>query len=438
GREGALLCFVGAPGVGKTSMGRSIAEATGRKFYRVALGGIRDEAEIRGHRRTYLGALPGCIIRALRRVGVNNPVLMLDEIDKLGGGLRGDPGGALLEVLDPEHNAAFVDNYIAAPFDLSRIMFIGTANTADTIPPVLLDRLEVIYLSGYTTEEKIAIARQYLVPKRLEAAGMGGDWLEFGEDAIELLVERYTREAGVRNLERQIASVCRKLAREYMGGHSRYRLVDKQRVLDLLGPPSYHAERTERADRPGVCATLSVSPLGAGLLLVEVLRVDGSGKLIVTGRIGEVMRESASLAFSFWQAHAGTFGLAEGLFRDSDFHVHLPGGQMPREGTSAGLAMALALGSVLSETCLPEGMAALGEITLHGHVLPVDRLPERLAAAQRAGIGHVLLSERNRADVEGARDLTLGPSLKITYVSEVEEAVQALLPVLRTREFSAG
>lgn len=433
-REGALLCFVGAPGVGKTSMGRSIAEATGRQFYRVALGGIRDEAEIRGHRRTYLGALPGSIMRALRRIGVNNPVIMLDEIDKLGGGLRGDPAGALLEVLDPEHNSAFVDNYISVAFDLSRVMFIGTANTADTIPPVLLDRLEVIDLPGYTTEEKVAIGRQYLVPKQLEATGLGGEWLEIDEDAVELLVERYTREAGVRNLERQIASVCRKLAREYMGGHCCYRHVDRERVLDLLGPPPYHPERTERAERPGVCPTLAVSPAGAGLLLVEVLRVDGSGKLIVTGRVGEVLRESASLAFGFWKARSRDFGVESGVFANSDFHVHFPGGARPKEGTSAGLPMALALASVLADTRLPERTAALGEITLHGRVLPADRLAERLAAAQRAGIVHVLLPERNRADVEAARDLAPPARLKLTYVSTVEEAVGAVLPAMRTAQ----
>jgi ATP-dependent Lon protease len=427
-QEGALLCFVGAPGVGKTSMGRSIAEATGRKFYRVSLGGVDDEAEIRGHRRTYLGALPGCIIRALRRVGVNNPVLLLDELDKLGSGLRGDPTAALLEALDPAQNKTFVDNYVSVPFDLSRIMFIGTANITDTIPPPLLDRLEVIELSGYTTEEKIAIARHHLVPKQLPAAGLKDQLLEVDDDALELLVEQYTREAGVRNLERQIASVCRKLAKEQMGGAYRYRNVDRERVLDLLGPPPYHPERSDRADRPGVCPTLAVSWLGAGLMMVEVAAVEGTGKLIVTGRAGEVLRQGASLAYSFWKSRAEGLGLDASRFRKLDFHVHFPGGESPKEGSSAGLAVALGFASFLKDTPLPEGLAALGHITLHGRVLPVDRLIERLAAAQRAGIGHVLVPERNRADVEAPHDFGLPPDLKVTYVGTVVEAVQAALP----------
>ena len=432
GREGALLCFVGAPGVGKTSMGRAIAEATQRRFYRVSLGGIRDEAEIRGHRRTYVGALPGCIIRALRRVGVNNPVVMLDEVDKLSGGLRGDPAGALLEVLDPEHNAAFMDNYVAVPFDLSRIMFIGTANTVATIPPVLLDRLEVLELPGYTTEEKMAIARRYLVPKQLEANGLSADWVDFDAAAVELLIERYTREAGVRDLERRIAAVCRKLAREHMGGRPCYRHLDPDQVRDLLGPPRYYPERSERLGKPGVCATLTVSGAGGGLLLVEVLRVDGTGKLLVTGRPGDVLRESASLAFSFWRSRAEAFGLDAGVFEHSDFHVHFPGGGAAGEGTAAGLPMALAFASLLSGTALPAGMAAVGEMTLHGRVLPANRLAERLAAAQRAGITHVLLPERNRPEVEGSRDLALPADLALTYVATVEAAVRKALPNLAT------
>jgi ATP-dependent Lon protease len=428
GREGALLCFVGAPGVGKTSMGRSIAEATGRRFYRVSLGGVDDEAEIRGHRRTYVGALPGSIIRALRRIGVNNPVIMLDEVDKLASGLRGDPTAALLEVLDPEQNKAFVDNYLSVPFDLSHIMFIGTANTTDTIPPPLLDRLEVIELPGYTTGEKIAIARQYLVPKQLEATGLKREAVEIADDALDLLVEEYTRESGVRSLERQIASICRKLAKEQMGGSYHYQRVDAQRTVELLGPPLYFPERSEKLGRPGVCPTLAVSSLGAGLLLVEVLRVEGSGKLVVTGRVGAVLRESASLVLSFWESRAGQYGLAPGVFDKSDFHVHFPGAERPKEGTSAGLAIALAFISLLRETAVPDGMAAIGEVTLHGRMLPVDRMAERLAAAQRAGVTHVIVPERNRPDIEGTRDLVLPSDLKVSYVKTLDEAVRVALP----------
>jgi ATP-dependent Lon protease len=428
GREGALLCFVGAPGVGKTSMGRSIAEATGRKFYRVALGGIDDEAEIRGHRRTYVGALPGCIIRAMRRIAVGNPVIMLDEVDKLVGGLRGDPTSALLEVLDPEQNKAFVDNYIAVPFDLSHVMFIGTANTEDTIPPALLDRLEVIELPGYTTEEKIEIARRYLWPKQLDATGLKGESLEIAGDALELLVEQYTREAGVRGLERQVASICRKLAKEQMGGSYHYRRVDKDGVAELLGPPLYYPERSEKFSRPGVCPTLAVSWAGAGLLLVEVIRVEGTGKLIVTGRVGDILRESTALIFSYWKARAAQYGYDPELFGKSDFHVNFPSAERPKEGTSAGLAIALAFGSLLRDTPLPERTAAVGEVTLRGRVLAVDRLAERLAAAQRAGIVHVLVPARNRPDVEGAHDRELPPELRITYVTTLDEAVRIALP----------
>ena len=435
-REGALLCFVGAPGVGKTSLGRSIADATGRRFQRVSLGGVRDEADIRGHRRTYVGALPGRIIRAMRTVGVSNPVMLLDEVDKLSVGFEGDPASALLEVFDPEHNNAFVDNYIAVPFDLSHVMFICTANTTDTIPDALLDRLEVIELPSYTTEEKVAIARRHLVPKQVEANGLQGELVEFSEDALELLVERYTREAGVRGLERQIASVCRKLVREHTGGSGFYRPVDPERVIDLLGPPEYDLERSEREARPGLCPTLVVSEAGAQLMLVEVLRVQGGGKLIVTGRVGEVLRDSVTLAFTYWKAHGARFGLDGALLGDSDLHVHLPAAAQPKEGTSAGLPIALAMASLLAGRPLPEDTAALGEITLRGHILAVDRLVERLAAAGRAGIRRVIVPERNRRDVEGLREPQVLAGLDVVYVNSLEEAVALLLPALQPQ--SAG
>ena len=427
-QQGAILCFVGAPGVGKTSMGRSIAEATGRKFYRVSLGGVRDEAEIRGHRRTYIGALPGCIIRALRRTEVNNPLIMLDEVDKLAAGARGDPTSALLEVLDPAENHSFTDNYIAVPFDLSRVLFIGTANTAETIPPALLDRLEVIELPGYTAEEKVAIARGYLVPRQLDASGLEPGGVDLDDEALALLAERYTREAGVRELERCIAAVCRKLAREFISGHHHYTQVDRERVLDLLGPPTYAPRTAEKGARPGICPTLVVSPAGGMLLNVEVTRVEGSGKLTVTGRVGEALGESARMALDYWRSRAVRFGLDPEMFGSSDFHVHFPGGAVPKEGTAAGLPVALALGSALLGRPLPDGMAALGSITLHGQVLEVTRLEERLAAAHRAGIDHVLLPEKCRATLAHARNRRLIEHLKVTCVRTLEDAVSAVLP----------
>ena len=427
GRQGALVCFVGAPGVGKTSMGRSIAEATGRPFYRVALGGVRDEAEIRGHRRTYLGARPGCIIRALRTIGVNNPVIMLDELDKLAAGPMGDPAGALLEVLDPEQNVAFVDAYLAVAFDLSNVMFVATANTSDTIPPALLDRLEVIELPGYTTGEKVAIAARYLVPKQVEAAGLEPGSVALSDEALELLVERYTREAGVRNLERQIASLCRKLAREQEAGRAFDARLDAERVQALLGPPLYFAAHVEKADRTGLCPTLAVGGSGGELLYVEVSCVDGSGRLLVTGRAGQALTESASLALSFWKSRARDYGLDPDLLDKGDVHVHFPGAATPKEGASAGLPIALALVSRLSGEPLPAGMAAVGEITLHGRVLPVDHVPERLAAAARSGIVRVLLPAGNRAAVEAARERALPEGLELAYVSSVEEALRHAL-----------
>jgi len=430
--EGALLCFVGAPGVGKTSLGRSIAEATGRKFQRISLGGVRDEAEIRGHRRTYIGALPGRVIRVLRNVGVANPVLMLDEVDKLQTSFLGDPTSALLEVLDPEQNREFVDSYLGVPFDLSRIMFIGTANTTDTIPPVLLDRLEVIELSGYSTEEKIAIAREYLMPRQLERTGLKTDSLRIQDEALECVIEGYTREAGVRNLERELASICRKLAREQVGGRWCLQELDTERVVDLLGPPQYVSERRERPERPGICPTLAVGPAGGRLLQVEISRVPGDGELIVTGRAGEALKESATLTFNFWRSHAESFGFEADVLEQSDFHVHLPAGALPKEGTSAGLAIALAFASILADTSVPGGVAATGEVTLHGRVLQADRLAERLAAARRVAIERVLVPERNRPDVEKARGEQKLEGLDVEFVSSIAEAVSSVLGISST------
>ncbi len=431
-RDGALLCLVGAPGVGKTSLGRSIAAATGRRFQRISLGGVRDEAEIRGHRRTYLGALPGRIIRALRQAGVANPVMMLDEVDKLQISFRGNPTSALLEVLDPEQNREFVDNYLAVPFDLSRVMFIGTANTTGTIPAALLDRLEVIELSGYSTEQKMAIAREYLLPRQLERTGLQADSLRLTDEVLEMLIESYTREAGVRSLERQLASICRKLAREQVGGHWCLQQIDTERVVDLLGPPQHLPEGAERPDRPGICPTLAVGPAGGRLLMVEVSRVPGISKLIVTGRAGDALKESASLAFSFWRSQAGKFGFEPDVLEQSDFHVHLPAGAQPKEGTSAGLAIALAFASILADRAVPEDVAAVGEVTLRGRILGADRLPERLMAARRAAVGRVLVPHRNRPDVEKTRREQTLEDVQVEFVDSVEQAVRLLFDLTET------
>jgi len=431
--EGAIMCFVGAPGVGKTSMGRSIAEATGRRFYRVSLGGVRDEAEIRGHRRTNVGALPGSIIRALRRVGVRNPVIMLDELDKLSVGVGGDPASALLEALDPGQNDSFTDNYIAVPFDLSDVLFIATANTTETIPPMLLDRIEVIDLPGYTTDEKVAIGRRYLVRRQLEACGLSPATVSFAGETVQFLVERYTREAGVRELERRIGAVCRKLAREFEGGTYHYAHIDTGRVEDLLGPPSYDVETIEPVPRAGLCATLVITGAGAEPLIVEAACISARGKLTVTGRAGEVLRESAAIALNYWKAHAGRYGLDAEPPGGGGFHVHFPAGAMPKEGAGAGLPTLLALGSVLADAPVGPGIAALGEVTLHGGVLRIERAPERLAAADRFGIRHVIVPEANRRDVEGSRDRKPPPGLRITYVRTVDEAIRAALPQLATR-----
>ncbi|MFO8006795.1 MAG: endopeptidase La [Candidatus Brocadiia bacterium] len=432
-REGALLCFVGAPGVGKTSLGRSIAEATGRRFRRVSLGGVRDEAQIRGHRRTYIGAMPGRIIRVLHDVGVRNPVMMLDELDKLHSGLTGDPVSALLEALDPEQNATFVDNYLGVAFDLSDVMFIGTANTTETIPPPLLDRLEVIELPGYSPEEKLCIARQYLVPEQVAEAGLEPDRIAIEDEALELLIEGYTREAGVRNLERRIAALCRKVARRHLGGSLCYEHIDTARVHDLLGPAQHRPKRHVRASRPGVCATLAVGPAGGELMWVEVDRTIGGGKLIVTGRAGEALCETATLAHQFWRNRAADFGVNPDLLQESDFHVHLPGGAVPKEGTASGLAIALGFASVLCGTAVPEGVAAVGEITLHGYTRDVANLRERLAAARRAGTRRVVLPERSRTAAEHAARKAPLEGLELRYVKRVAEAVRELFPQMQPR-----
>ena len=392
-----ILCFVGPPGVGKTSLGRSIARALGRKFHRISLGGMRDEAEIRGHRRTYIGALPGQIIQGLRRVGTKNPVFMLDEIDKLGMDFRGDPASALLEVLDPEQNGSFRDHYLDVAFDLSRVLFITTANVIDTVPPALRDRMEIIPLAGYTEEEKIAIAQRHLVPKQAREHGLEpvGD-IEFTPEALRLLARGYTREAGVRSLEREIASICRKVARRRAEGHSEAAWITPDVVTSFLGVPRFELEEAEERTRvPGVAIGLAWTPVGGDILFIEATRMKGARTLTLTGQLGDVMKESVQAALSWVRSHADELGIASGFWEMSDIHVHVPAGAIPKDGPSAGVTMTTALVSLLTGRRVRSGLAMTGEVSLTGRVLPVGGIKEKVLAAHRAGIRTVLLPRRN-------------------------------------------
>jgi ATP-dependent Lon protease len=424
-----ILCFVGPPGVGKTSLGQSIAKATGRKFVRVSLGGTHDEAEIRGHRRTYIGSLPGNIIQSIRKAGARNCVMMLDEVDKLGaGGFHGDPSSALLEVLDPEQNATFRDNYLAVPFDLSRVMFICTANMLDTIPGPLRDRMEVIQLPGYTEQEKLQIARRYLVGRQLAATGLSAERCDITDDALVTIIRDYTREAGVRNLEREIGSVCRHVAVRIAEGECGNVRIDASAVAAILGPRKFEAEVAMHVSVPGVATGLAWTPVGGDILFVEATRMPGGGKLILTGQLGEVMKESAQAALSLVKARSEQLGItAEGLEK-SDIHVHVPAGATPKDGPSAGVAMFVALASLLTGRSVRSDTAMTGEISLRGLVLPVGGIKEKVLAALRAGITTVLLPSRNQRDLEEipaeARE-----KLKLVWVERIDDALAvALLP----------
>ncbi len=402
--HGPILCFVGPPGVGKTSLGQSIARAMGRKFVRISLGGVRDEAEIRGHRRTYIGALPGRIIQSLRKAGSNNPLFMLDEIDKLGMDFRGDPSSALLEVLDPEQNYTFSDHYLEIPFDLSKVMFITTANVIDNIPGPLRDRMEVIELAGYTEEEKLMIAKRYLLPKQLEAHALSSDDLEMSDEAMSAVIRSYTREAGVRNLERRIATICRGVAKDVVSGKTGLTTISPADLERYLGPIQFFAETTARTWGPGLATGLAWTPVGGQLLFIESARMAGKGALVLTGKLGEVMKESATAALTYIRSHADKLKIDEDIFSKIDIHVHVPEGAIPKDGPSAGVAMVVSLTSLLTGKPVRKDVAMTGEITLRGDVLPVGGIKEKVLAAVRAGIKEIILPHLNEKDVKEIPD----------------------------------
>ncbi|PKN17607.1 MAG: endopeptidase La [Deltaproteobacteria bacterium HGW-Deltaproteobacteria-3] len=424
--HGPILCFVGPPGVGKTSLGQSIARSMGRKFIRISLGGVRDEAEIRGHRRTYIGALPGRIIQSLRKAGANNPLFMLDEIDKLGMDFRGDPSSALLEVLDPEQNFTFADHYLEIPFDLSKVMFITTANLLDNIPGPLRDRMEVIELSGYTQDEKRNIAKRHLLPKQLEAHALSDNDLKIDDQAIRKVVRSYTREAGVRNLERKLAAICRGVAKEIVTGKTGTTLVDATNLATYLGPLQFFPETKARTWGPGLATGLAWTPVGGELLFIEAAKMKGKGNLTMTGKLGDVMKESATAALTYIRSHAKELGVDEAIFAKIDLHIHVPEGAIPKDGPSAGVAMVTALTSLLTGRTVSKDMAMTGEITLRGDVLPVGGIKEKVLAAVRAGIKEIVLPALNEKDVVEIPD-NVKEDVRFHLVQDIKEALGLLL-----------
>ncbi len=417
-----ILCFVGPPGVGKTSLGRSIARALGRKFHRISLGGVRDEAEIRGHRRTYVGALPGRILQGLRRAESNNPVFMLDEIDKVGADFRGDPSAALLEVLDPQQNNSFSDHYLEVPFDLSRVMFITTANLLDPVPPALRDRMEVIELPGYTEQEKLHIARKYLVARQLVEHGLTGKQLAVRDSALTGIVRHYTREAGVRNLERGIATICRRTARRIVEGHARGVIATGKNLKDFLGPQEFIQDMAERTTEPGVALGLAWTSAGGDILFIEATAMPGKGTLVLTGSLGDVMRESAMAAMSYVRSHAQQLGVESKAFVRNDIHIHVPAGAIPKDGPSAGVTIAVALTSLVTRRPIRPAIAMTGEITLRGKVLPVGGIKEKVLAAARSGVKTVILPEQNRKDLVDI-PTEVRHKLKFRFVRTIADAL---------------
>jgi ATP-dependent Lon protease len=438
--KGPILCFVGPPGVGKTSLGRSIARALGRKFQRISLGGMHDEAEIRGHRRTYIGALPGQIIQSIRRAETNDPVIMLDEIDKLGRDFRGDPASALLETLDPEQNNTFRDNYLDVPFDLSKVLFICTANMLDTVPPPLLDRMEIIPLQGYSEEEKLHIANRYLIPRQIKENGIAPDQIEFPDDAVRHLIRHYTREAGVRKLEQVIGTVNRKEARRVVEGKTEKLVVTKDILREFLGNIQVRVdtEIEERVKRPGVAVGLAWTPAGGDILFIEANKMKGKGSFTMTGQIGEVMQESMQAALTWVRSNAALLGLAEDFTREIDLHIHVPAGAIPKDGPSAGVTMATVLASLLTDTPVRPLTAMTGEITLSGNVLPVGGIKEKVLAARRAGVTTIILPVDNKQDVE--EDLTPAQleGVAVHYARHIEDVLAVALPLFKAQPVSVA
>jgi ATP-dependent Lon protease len=435
--KGPILCFVGPPGVGKTSLGKSIAKALGRKFVRMSLGGVHDEAEIRGHRRTYVGAMPGRVIQSIHQAGTNNPVFMMDEVDKIGADFRGDPSSALLEVLDPEQNHAFRDNYLGVPFDLSNVMFVTTANMLDPIQPAFRDRMEIIQLSGYTEEEKLEIAKRHLIPKQIEEHGLKKTQIQFTDEGIRAIINQYTQEAGLRNLEREIAAVCRKVAKQVATGEKKVRKIHTDNLDQFLGRPKIFQEELLKRDQVGVATGLAWTPVGGDVLFVEATAMKGRGALTLTGQLGDVMKESVHAALSYARAHAKEFGIKEDFFGKHDIHVHVPEGAIPKDGPSAGVTMATAILSLLTGKAVHRKIAMTGEITLRGEVLPVGGIKEKVLAARRAKIDTVILPSLNRRDLEDVNE-TIRKEMKFIFVDDVKSVFKAALLEPKTSKVIRG